>query len=236
MPILAVTEYEHRTTHSRNPLARLSHRARREEASRLICRYLPSSGAVLDFGCAQGELLRAAREKCPLTRLYGLDPFSPPGDGYTHLQSPADCDGLSFDVIGAFEVLEHLNPVATIDFFSLVRRHLKPHGVCILSAPIMLGPVLAAKLVHARLAGGSALGYSADESLKAMFLLESPPRLPPNRTGTLRHKGYDWRASRTLIGAEFEITMETFTPLPWLWWGLNSQWFCVFRRRSDDQT
>jgi len=225
---VSVTEYERSTTHSRNPLAQLSHRARRKEAIRLIRCYLPDTGALLDFGCAGGELLRDVGRACPSARLYGLDPFSSPGEGYRHIRSPADCDGLVFDVIAAFEVLEHVSEAATADFFSLVRKRLAPRGVCIVSAPIMLGPVLLAKLAHARLAGGSALHYSARESLQAAFMLRSPLRLPPNRAGTLRHKGFDWRASRALIESQFNIAVETFTPLPWLWWGFNSQWFCLF--------
>lgn len=228
----AITEYERRTTHSRNPLARFSHRARQEKAARLIYRHLPRSGALLDFGCAHGELLRRVREACPDARLYGLDPFAQPGDDYIHLRSPADCGGLTFDVIVAFEVLEHLSEGATADFLSVVRKHVARGGVCVVSAPIMVGPVLFAKLAHARLAGGSALHYSTRESLRAGLLLRNPPRLPPNRVGTLRHKGYDWRATRAMIGSEFQIAMETFTPFPWLWWGLNSQWFCVFRSRN----
>jgi SAM-dependent methyltransferase len=227
----AVTEYERRTTHSRNPLARFSHRARVKQALALIRRYLPEEGAMLDFGCAGGELLRQVRAGFPEARLYGLDPFSAPGDGYTHLRSPAECNSLLFDVITAFEVLEHLDATRTDDFFSLVSEHLAPGGICIVSAPNMLGPALLPKLLHAMAAGGSALNYNAKEALGAGLLLRSPTRLPPSRAGTMRHKGYDWRHSRTRIADRFDIVSERFTPLPQLWWGFNSQWFCTFCRR-----
>jgi 2-polyprenyl-3-methyl-5-hydroxy-6-metoxy-1,4-benzoquinol methylase len=228
----AITEYERRTTHSRNPLARFSHRARQKHAMALIRRYLPEAGALLDFGCAGGELLRQVRRDFPAARLYGLDPFAVPGSGYTHLRARSECDGLSFDVITAFEVLEHLNAGAMDDFFALVSEYLAPSGICVVSAPNMLGPALIPKLAHALLAGGSALKYSAREAMRAALLARSPLRLPQNRAGTMRHKGYDWRQSRARISEEFDTLSERFTPLPWLWWGLNSQWFCVFQRRQ----
>ena len=75
----AITDYERRTTYSRNPLARFSHRARQRKAIALIRQYLPENGTMLDFGCAGGELLRQIRVNLPLAQLYGLDPFSSPG-------------------------------------------------------------------------------------------------------------------------------------------------------------
>jgi SAM-dependent methyltransferase len=225
------TAYAHRTILSRNPLARLSHRTRVAQAFAAICKYLPESESLLDFGCARGELLARVREQFSSAVLYGLDPFQPGGTGYIHLQDVAECTGLSFDVITAFEVLEHLGPAATDTFFALVREHLAPGGVCIVSVPNMLGPVLVPKLLHAALTGGSALGYSVRGALGATVLLKSPPRLAPNRSGTMRHKGFDWRLTRERIAHEFHIVSETVTPFPRLWWGFNSQWFCTFRLR-----
>jgi len=112
-----------------------------------------------------------------------------------------------------------------------VSGYLKRGGVCIVSAPNMLGPALLPKLLHALVAGGSALDYRAAEALRAAALTRSPTRLPPNRAGTMRHKGYDWRRTRARIASDFEVISESFTPLPRLWWGFNSQWFCIFRPR-----
>jgi 2-polyprenyl-3-methyl-5-hydroxy-6-metoxy-1,4-benzoquinol methylase len=235
MTVPAITEYERRTTHSRNPLARFSHRARLREAMTLIRQHLPKYGTMLDFGCCGGELLRQVRQEFPAGHLYGLDPFSSPGEGYSHLRASSECGELSFDVITAFEVLEHLNVEATGAFFALVRKHLVRTGVCIVSAPNMLGPVLLPKLLHALLAGGSALNYDTAEAAHAALLLRSPQRLPQSVNGTMRHKGYDWRQSRARIAQEFAILSERFTPLPHLWWGFNSQWFCVFQRRQWPQ-
>ena len=77
----------------------------------------------------------------------------------------------------------------------------------------MLGPALLPKLLHASLGGGSALNYAAGEALRAAFFAQSPPRLPPRRTGTMRHKGYDWRQTRARVARRFDIVSETFTPM-----------------------
>ena len=194
-----------------------------------ISQHLPPNGTLLDFGCANGELLERLHTRLPDANLYGLDPYGSGGSGYVHLRNSAECEGLTFDAITAFEVLEHLGDNATQDFFALVHARLAPHGICVVSAPNMLGPALFPKLLHARITGGSALGYSQREAVRAALLLKPPARLPPNRSGTLRHKGYDWRVTRSRIAQEFHIVSESTTPFPWLWWGFNSQWFCTFR-------
>ena len=175
------TDYERRTVLSRNPLARLSHRARVGEALALIEKHLPAGGVMLDFGCAHGELLVQVKGRVRSARLYGLDPLRD-GVGYTHLRSPAECDGLSFDLITAFEVLEHLDENGTDTFFRLASTHLNQRGLCIVSVPNMLGPALLPKLVHAALFSGSALHYSAPEVVRAALLLKSPIRLPPGQS------------------------------------------------------
>ena len=231
-----ITPYQARTTHNRNPLARFSHRARMRYALSLIASHLPAKGAMLDFGCAGGELLVEVRLRFPGADLYGLDPFASPGQGYVLLRNPGDCAGMTFDVIAAFEVLEHLDAPATGSFFDLCGNNLRPGGVCMVSVPNMLGPVLLPKLLHGLIASGSALNYSWSDAARASLLLRSPERLPPNRAGTMRHKGFDWRQTRARIAAEFEIVSESVTPLPHLWWGLNSQWFCLFRPTTESRS
>ncbi len=232
-PATALTDYQRRTTHSRDPLARLSHRARTATALALVARHLPANGKLLDFGCAQGEFLREIRTARPDACLYGLDPFQPNAGGYIHFRSTAECSGHCFDVISALEVLEHLSESATEEFFAVLNGNLASNGVAIISVPNMLGPALAPKLMHGAMASGSARHYSWREALSSVALLKSPRRPPPNRAGTMRHKGYDWRLTRARIESEFQIVSEILTPFPWLWWGLNSQWICVFRPRPS---
>jgi 2-polyprenyl-3-methyl-5-hydroxy-6-metoxy-1,4-benzoquinol methylase len=227
-----VTDYELRTTHSRNRLVRFSHRARMRAALAYIDRYFPEDGAMLDFGCAQGQLLRKVAAHHPHAQLFGLDPFSAPGEGYVHLRSFEECNDKCFGLIGAFEVLEHLDDAAMDGFFRFVHDQLSDDGVCVVSVPNMLGPALAPKLLHNRPSAGLAWNYSAREAWRAVLGLQNPTRLPPSKNGTMRHKGYDWRATRARIARDFDIVAERFTPFPFLWWGFNSQWLCVFRRRT----
>lgn len=228
---MTLTTYDRSTTHSRNPLAAFAHRVRGSRALNLVLSRLPEGGAWLDYGAGPGRLLQQVRSARPDAQLYALEPFSTPGSGYVNLTSAAQCEGKTFDVITAFEVLEHVFDEGREEFFSLVRDHLAPGREAVISVPIMLGPVIFLKAFNASfVTRNTSWRYSLKEVLAAALLLRSPPR-QLSESYMYGHKGYDWRVTRKQIAEEFEIVHEECGPFPALPWGFNSQWFCVFRRK-----
>jgi len=224
--------YDKQTYNAPNPLARLAHRARYGAADRLVRKYLRSAeAAMLDFGCGDGRMLERVRLFAPLAELVGYEPLMEEGAGlhtqYKRVSTEADVRHGQYDLITAFEVLEHLEPQEIDGFVTLARETLREGGVLIVSVPIMLGPVLIPKLINAQYVRKSTWRYSLSEMIGAAFFLKPVPRF--RGTGYLTHKGFDWRMLRDRLSQDFELREEEFSPFPVLPWGLNSQWFGVFR-------
>ncbi len=93
-------------------------RARNELIQWALCNYFPNAKSFLEVGCGTGFVLAGIHEKFPRTRLAGSEIFA---DGLVIARSrlpqvefyqmdaqriPFECE---FDVVGAFDVLEHLS-------------------------------------------------------------------------------------------------------------------------------
>jgi 2-polyprenyl-3-methyl-5-hydroxy-6-metoxy-1,4-benzoquinol methylase len=107
--------------------------------ARLVRRYLPQSGRILDVGCAAGFFLRVMREAGH--DVYGIELSEPIareairtlGDGHIHLGTihdvPAGTPGIergSFDLVTMWDVVEHIpDPQALL---REARTYLKPGG------------------------------------------------------------------------------------------------------------
>ena len=226
--------YDRQTYNAPNPLARLAHRVRYKIANRLVVRFLEPDGSMLDFGCGDGRTLKRVREFYPEAHLVGYEPFmSGQGDGYVRLSTEAEVLKERYNLITAFEVLEHLEDEEITRFFDLANNTLPPYGggFIIVSVPIMLGPVLIPKIINAQYVRRATWKYSFSEVIRAAVFLKSVPRF--RGAGYLTHKGFDWRNVRARLESSFVPIDECFSPFPHLPWGLNSRWFGVYRRRGE---
>jgi SAM-dependent methyltransferase len=89
---------------------------------------------ILDFGCAEGDLLNKIHENLhvPFSNLYGYDVFPNKKAEYHHADTLASISTLKFDVIILSHVLEHL---LSFDLLSVIRRFLSPTGKLFVESP-----------------------------------------------------------------------------------------------------
>jgi 2-polyprenyl-3-methyl-5-hydroxy-6-metoxy-1,4-benzoquinol methylase len=119
---------------------------------RLVKRYFPSdhSVTIVDLGCGNGNFLSLlsrtgyrnirgidiSPEQVRLARERGLSSVEQ-NDLGTALPAMASS---SIDIVIAFDVLEHINPEATLSILKQMRRILKPNGLLALHVPNALSP------------------------------------------------------------------------------------------------
>jgi 2-polyprenyl-3-methyl-5-hydroxy-6-metoxy-1,4-benzoquinol methylase len=228
---MAPQAYEMQTYRSPNPLSRFAHASRFGLSSTIASGYLPPKGTLLDYGAGDGHFLKELHRTRSDAALFGLEPymenFADDDAAYTGYRSAQDAETRRYDVITCFEVLEHLDEKETDFFLGFVERALAPGGRLVVSVPIMYGPVLVPKALNAKYVKKSDWSYSIFEMVRAVLLMDVP-RDPGGLY--LNHKGYDWRKTRTRLGANFTAVEHRFSPFSALWWGFNSQWFGVFAK------
>jgi len=96
---------------------------------------------VLEIGCGTGNILRALQEACAHGMVMGMDLF---GEGLVHARRRSNCPlvqgdvlappfGVPFHMIGAFDVLEHLEDDRGV--LVQLRKMLAPEGKLLLTVP-----------------------------------------------------------------------------------------------------
>jgi SAM-dependent methyltransferase len=227
---MSETKVEHRRTYaemtvdSPNPLARYSHRARILRSINTIKRHLDPKGVFVDFGAGTGLLLYTVRQLFPGAELIGVEPHLEclfPGSA-RYVPSLSDLPDCSVDVIGGFEVCEHLYAHELRDFLGDCRRILRPEGHLILSVPIMHGLTVGLKIINHLRNGGSS-SYRFLDVCRATFGLSVTP--DPDPRGS--HKGFDFRRFSKTVEGLFKVESRFFSPLESAPWFLNSQVFLI---------
>ena len=106
-----------------------------------ITENLPDAYRVLEVGCGTGNVLRALEQACPRGTVMGMDLFA---EGLRFARTRTSCPlvqgnlqqpgfGVQFDLIGAFDVVEHLSDDTRV--FRSIHSMLKPNGVLLLTVP-----------------------------------------------------------------------------------------------------
>ncbi len=113
------------------PLDRALQRIR----ERVALRYIPRGARLLDVGCANGSLLRAATAR--IREGVGIDPDAPEGD--PRLQRGRFPDDLrvsgTFDVITMLAFLEHVPDADRPRVVEACRHLLRPGGQVVVTVP-----------------------------------------------------------------------------------------------------
>jgi SAM-dependent methyltransferase len=96
---------------------------------------------VLEVGCGTGNVLRTLEQTCSRGVVVGMDLFA---EGLAFARTRTSCPlvqgdleqpgfGVQFDLIGAFDVVEHLSD--DLQVFRSIHSMLKPSGVLLLTVP-----------------------------------------------------------------------------------------------------
>jgi len=157
----------------------------------------------LDYGAGDGEVYRNFCERHgPVEAvLYepqqyieearaSLDPDTP----HTLVGRAQDIKG-TFDLITAFEVLEHLPLPERVKFFQMAAERLSPGGRILIEVPIEYGPILLLKEFGRRVLKGRKSAYGTGELFAALFgrVRDALERYNPidERTVIGPHHGFD---------------------------------------------
>ena len=231
-------------------LLRWSHGSRFRVARELVA---PHAGArLLDYGCGDGTFLQMVRDLFPHAVGAEVDAAlaaeaaarfaGDPGLRFVHTGELAREPDGSFGVAVCMEVLEHCTPDAADRVLGDLRRLVAGDGTIVISVPVETGPALVGKQVYRALAARRGLeGYAERETYSPAELarmlvagsgtaIERPvyrSRFPSGEANVYHgHKGFNWRALRRRLAADFIVRRTVFSPLGALGGLLNSQaWF-----------
>jgi SAM-dependent methyltransferase len=181
---------------------------------------LPEGGTLVDFGAGEGTFLHRIGQSRPDSRLIAIEPWQT--IAFPEIEKVTDIKHISaasVDLVGAFEVLEHLTDEQMHEFLAGARAILKPGGRLLVTVPVMYGLALPLKeltraLLHRRLSDTGPV-----EMAKAT--VGRPIARAPNRLGS--HKGFDFRWLRQKLAADFRIIEEFYSPFAKAPWWTNSQ-------------
>jgi len=252
--VLQSGHYARKQLFSRSRIVAWSHTRRFQTALQLAA---PFTGRrLLDYGCGDGTFLTLARGRFADPVGADIEPLqvndcerrlsNVTGAVFrttAALQQP-EWNG-RFDVAMCMEVLEHCPDEERRDALGDLARLLASEGAIIVSVPLESGASLIAK--QAVRAGAAAMGlreyqhrerYTIRE-LARMVAAGADTRIARNLSsaghgdGAYRftgHKGFNWMQVQRELEDRFTIERRTFSPMPGLRSGLNSQVWFVCRR------
>lgn len=244
------SHYALKQVFSKNAIIAWSHRNRFRHARQLL---KPHAGKrLVDYGRGDGTLLAAISEEFP--DAIGVDPDLgqindcrrrlaklPTVRFFTVKEIESTRHEGFYDVVICMEVLEHCVDGEIEKVIGDLWRLTMADGTVIVSVPIEIGPSLLGKHLLRALASWRSLGdyqsrerYTVGELLRSVVATERTRfvrELNLNSSGPFHaHKGFNWRALRTLLRARFEVCETRFSPFDVSGELLSSQAWFVCRR------
>ena len=252
---LASGSYARKQFLSKDRVIAWSHGSRFRMARTLVAPY--AGRRLIDFGCGDGSFVALVHDLFPdavgvdldVKHLAECNARFAGWDGLRFCHTDALDDPIhdgSYDVVTCMEVLEHCTWATVEMHLARFARLLATGGRLIVSVPIESGPSLLGKELLRTLAGWRRLGdyrtretYRSGELLKmalarAGTTIERPMHrfeyAPGRETEAHGHKGFNWKALRSQVGARFAIERTAFSPLGWSrGWCSSQVWLVAVR-------
>ena len=201
----------------------------------------------LDYGAGDGEVFRRVASCAEVREAVLYEPIEESFvqaeerlcDGPYRLASNlAEVEG-QFDLVTAFEVLEHLPLPERIRFFQFAAEHLAPHGRMVIEVPVEVGPVLLLKEWGRRIFKKRPSAYSPGELFAAGMLgrvSDTQERYDAGdrRTSIIDHHGFDIKRFAREIGRIGTIVASHNSPIAALPFWLNQCRVFEFRLECRD--
>ena len=242
--------YSSRTYEHKNFIVRYPHLRRLEIVSRSIEELAPNSW--LDFGAGDGAVFRrlASRGGLPDATVVLYEP-GPVMRGvltenlagiknvdFRIVASLDEIGDMTFDVVTALEVLEHLPLPERTGFYDFLAGRLVPDGNCLIEVPIEYGPVLFVKEFGRHFLKGRKSEYSFLELLLAGtvgIVRDSKGRYDAadTRLSISPHCGFDLRRFSRELKQIGDIRSAKNSPFPWLPRWLNQCTLLSFKPHPD---
>lgn len=228
--------YSQWTYDSPNRLKRFSHRRRYARSVELLSRWLAPDATVVDWGCADGYLLRLLADSggAEGVTAVGYEPY-PDDDNrpVAGVEVVTDYEALQrrvgqADAVSCFEVFEHLSAERQRTLTAEICGVLRPGGMLVISVPIETGPVGVVKGLTRFSAPQLRKLYTA----KRLWLTLLGRPIPDVRTGHgyLPHLGFRFRDLAPILSERFDLVETQYSPLPLAPKWMQSQLFTVWRR------
>ena len=189
-----------------------------------ITKNLPDGYRILEVGCGTGNVLRALQQACPRGVVVGMDLFA---EGLAFARTRTSCPlvqgdlkrpgfGVQFDLIGAFDVVEHLPD--DVQVLCSIHSMLKPGGMLLLTVPAhqSLWSYFDEVSHHCRRYDRADLRQKLEHcSFKVEFLSQFMASIYPllylaRRIRSVRHRVYGTNSA----GSDRELAMKELRILP----------------------
>ena len=250
--------YARKQIFSRSRLVAWSHSARFRMARDLVV--ARAGQRLLDYGCGDGTFVAQVHDLFPSAMAVDVSSSqlrdctrrfaSLEGLTFAHVDRLDESGARArFDVVTCMEVLEHCPDRIQIDVLDRIARVTASGGLVIISAPIEVGPSLAAKQLARSMVAMRGLAeyangerYRMSEFARMLFARRGTAIVRDEQTAGdeegrafsfTGHKGFNWRSVEVLIGKRFIIERRLFTPMPLMGPLLNSQVWFVCRKLSN---
>jgi len=202
---------------------------------------------ALDWGCADGFILKALYDKQIIKKGTGVDISSKSVNicrsyyeqyqdltFFTVDELAHSLQNETYDLLICTEVLEHVGDIEKV--LSEMMQFANENSIVVVSSPIELGPSLLVKQFFRFLANFNTPytceKYSLFQLLKAAIFwdTEMPLNERKKKNGYLGHKDYDFRVLEKHIDTKFDILKKYYSPVNFFKKYINSTAWLVFKK------